>query len=69
LLPLLPALVVAAGWPLLVGISRVYLDVHWPSDVVAGWLLGMSLALAAAAIYERWRVKGGSSAAARPGVR
>ena len=43
---------VAAAVLVAAGVSRVYLGVHWPSDVVAGWCLGSVWALAAFAVLR-----------------
>ena len=38
-------LVIAFALPLLIGFSRVYLGVHYPSDVLAGWAIGFLFVL------------------------
>ena len=47
------AMSVAAVLTALIGLSRVYLGVHWPSDVLAGWMAGASWALACWLIAEK----------------
>ncbi|PAZ15707.1 hypothetical protein CLM62_12995 [Streptomyces sp. SA15] len=38
-----------------VGLTRVWLGVHWTSDVVGGWLLGAMVVALAVTVHERWR--------------
>ncbi|MFE3555033.1 phosphatase PAP2 family protein [Streptomyces sp. NPDC059193] len=65
LLPLVPrawrplawafAVVSAVG----VGYTRVALGVHWVSDVVGGWLLGLAVVTATTLVFEAWRADTG----------
>ena len=41
---------------LMIGLSRVYLGVHWPSDVLAGRAVGASWALLCAVIAHRLKI-------------
>ena len=48
-----PAVIIALLASLLIGSTRPYLGVHWPSDVIGGWALGAAIAIVAWSIAER----------------
>jgi FMN phosphatase YigB (HAD superfamily)/membrane-associated phospholipid phosphatase len=53
-----PAAALAATFTLLMGLSRVYLGVHWLTDVLAAWVLAVAVVAATQVIVESagaWR--------------
>jgi membrane-associated phospholipid phosphatase len=48
-----PAVVAALlAWPLLVGVSRLYRNRHWFSDIITGWIAGVGVASLSALLYH-----------------
>lgn len=53
MLPAPVALALAIVASVLIGVSRLYLDVHWATDVIGGWVAGILILAVAHLAYDR----------------
>lgn len=53
----IPSAIVATVVAIAIGIARVYCLVHWPADIVGGWLIGAVPAILVCAWLNRFKLR------------